>query len=94
MDSQPFDFEGTTTLDEFEARYCTDVHRCVDGSVIKTPNGKHEAAIYRADRASVQCLRRSVALVGLGHPSKYSRRVVWSNVIARSRDVIAEALAQ
>lgn len=86
-------FEGTVTLDKFEASYCTSVAQFIDGVRITTPNGRNAATIYRSDRAFVRCLRRDVTLIGLGHPSKYSTRMEWTDVIASARNTIARSCA-
>ena len=81
--------EGVTTLDEFEKAYCTGVRQSVDGETIKTPNGRNSANIYRYDTARVECLGRTVKLIGLGHPSKYAGRVEWSRVMLRAKAALA-----
>jgi hypothetical protein len=82
-------FEGTVTLDQFEKLYCDSVSRFLDGPSVTTPNGRNQAAIFRLDRAHVRCLDREVALIGLGHPSKYSGRVEWRQVVTRASNAIA-----
>lgn len=84
-------FEGTVTLDKFEANYCTSVTKFIDGPAITTPNGRSRAAIYRADRGFVRCLNREITLVGIGHPSKYSGRTEWNEVVSRSRNTVEAA---
>ena len=87
--------EGKSTLDRFESLYCGTKEQEVDGRAVFTPNGRHNALIYRADRAHVNCLARSCMLVGIGHPSKYSARVEWRDVLKNSRNLLSEmGLAQ
>lgn len=83
-------FEGTVTLDQFERLYTEDVSRFRDGPPVTTPNGRNHATIFRLDDGHVRCLGRRVTLIGLGHPSKYSSRAEWHQVIARARTVISE----
>jgi hypothetical protein len=80
--------EGKSTLDKFEDLYCEKMEQEVDGRTVFTPNGRHNALIYRADRATVNCLGRSCLLVGIGHPSKYSSRGEWKYVLENTRNLL------
>jgi hypothetical protein len=76
--------EGMTTLEAFENIYCREVANELDGASIVTPNGARQARIYRADSAHVKCLGKRVTLIGIGHPSKFSGRREWAQVIRRT----------
>jgi hypothetical protein len=82
--------EGMTTLEAFESIYCREVAKELDGASIVTPNGARQARIYRADSAHVRCLGKLVTLIGLGHPSKFSSRREWAEVIRRTRSMLEE----
>ena len=77
--------EGITTLDNFERYYCSSVEEEIDGQHVTTPNGRHLARIYRADKAHMISSGTSVILIGIGHPSRYSGRREWKDVIQLSR---------
>jgi hypothetical protein len=81
--------EGKSTLDKFEALYCKKMKQEVDGKTVFTPNGQHNALIYRADKATVNCLGRSCLLIGIGHPSKYSSRGEWKYVLENTRKLLS-----
>ena len=81
--------EGKSTLDKFEAFYCGKTDQEVDGQTVFTPNGRHNALIYRADRATVKCLEKPCILVGIGHPSKYSSRSEWQSVLDNTRNLLS-----
>lgn len=52
---------------------------------IYTPNGKSDACIYLAATAHVLGIEQRVALLMVGHPSKYSRRIEWPQVVSSLR---------
>lgn len=81
--------EGKSTLDKFEAFYCGKTDQEVDGQTVLTPNGRHNALIYRADRATVKCIEKPCILVGIGHPSKYSSRSEWQSVLDNTRNLLS-----
>ena len=61
----------------------------VDGKNISTPNGRNMARIYRADQARVIPIDSSALLLGIGHPSKYSKRKEeWASVIELSKQIV------
>jgi len=82
-------FEGMTTLNEFERAYCASTRRNIDGRVIETPNGRNSACVYRYDIARVVCLGKSIKLIGLGHPSKYAKRIEWPTVVSCAKAALA-----
>jgi hypothetical protein len=82
--------EGMTTLEAFENIYCREVAKELDGASIVTPNGARQARIYRADSAHLKCLGKRVTLIGIGHPSKFSGRREWAEVIGRTRSMLEE----
>jgi hypothetical protein len=85
--------EGMTTLDAFAATYCSEISTDVDGATVVTPNGAHQARIYRADSVLVECLGKRVTLIGIGHPSKFAGRRQWAEVIQRARALLLECRA-
>ena len=85
--------EGIETLKKFEKYYCKDVEEEVDGENVSTPNGRNMARIYRADQARVIPIDSSALLLGIGHPSKYSKRKEeWARVIELSKQIVGRAL--
>ncbi|MFC8596836.1 hypothetical protein [Isoptericola sp. NPDC057191] len=74
---------GSSALEQFSA-----VH-CAPGSLIDhtevpkilTPNGKSFARLLRVVQAHVTALDRTVPLVTVGHPSRYSIRSEWPSVV-------------
>jgi len=58
-------------------------------SRVFTPNGGNMACIFAEASAEVSVLGRQVKLVMVGHPSKYSPRSEWSEVLANTRQVFA-----
>ena len=79
--------EGKTTLEKFEHLYCSDIEIRIDGKAVYTPNGRSSALIYRADKATVNCLGQKCHLIGIGHPSKYATRAEWRDVLANSKAI-------
>jgi len=53
-------FEGKTTLDKFNSKFCSTTTKSFDNSSVFTPNGKYDAQIYRADRSYVNCLQKEI----------------------------------
>jgi len=84
--------EGVSTLRHFENHYCDSVEEEIDGITIDTPNGRHRARIYRADKAVLSSDNKPLMLLGIGHPSKYSGRFEWDRVTAAAKELLAEEL--
>jgi len=84
--------EGISTLRHFERYYCESVEEEIDDTCVDTPNGKHRARIYKADKAVLSSNNRPVNLLGIGHPSKYSGRSEWGRVTAAAKPFLAGEL--
>lgn len=84
--------EGMTTLKAFNQHYCRDVQEEIDGFDIKTPNGMRNARIYRADQGILLDTDSPVRILGIGHPSRYSGRLEWSDVMAATKTFLHESL--
>ena len=83
--------EGVSTLQHFEKHYCESIEEEIDGVSVSTPNGQHKARIYKADKAVLSSIQQPVTILGIGHPSKYSGRLEWSQVIASAKKLLAAA---
>ena len=82
--------EGTTTLSEFGRMYCSAVSSDSRQLEITTPNGRHPARLFKAAQAVLNVTKNPIQLIAIGHPSKYSRRPQWTQVIDRARALIQE----
>lgn len=82
-------FEGISTKKHFEKHYCEEVEKEIDNINVETPNGRYNARIYMADRARLTDSGRKVLLLGIGHPSKYSGRAEWRDVVSASRNLLS-----
>ena len=70
--------------DLFTKQYCASV-RPDPNSEISTPNGAHHARLYRSATARVEVTGRTVRLLCVAHPSKYSARAEWREALGTLR---------
>jgi len=79
---------GSGTLEQFSAVHCApgSLTATSDAPQILTPNGQSSARLFRVARAYVTALDRTVTMVAVGHPSRYSTRSEWPAVIDAVHD--------
>jgi hypothetical protein len=68
------------------------IHHCQRGTVAEceaprffTPNGRHQVCLFLRARGFVPALGRDIALLMVGHPSKYARRSEWPSAVGALR---------